>query len=354
MEVASPQCHGGSALRMALNSMCPAQRWLDAITPWLFRQRHLTYLNVGANKGFNVCAMMQRMGLADNYTNRDWRAEMDVYMHAHRMRTCRSKAETDCGKSGEGLCGVCGACRENVSPVARPKDSAFRQLDVHAIELIRENADWLRWAFARFGVRGTILHAGASNVSGSTMVRAAKFGDEGVFIGATSLVSTGADAESQLAARAQHGYSPVRLLTIDQYAREEGIRHVHLASIDAEGQDALVLEGMQSLLDAARVDVLEFEYHGFGFWKPGRRSLEGTLDWLRQRREPYRCYWQGANSCLAPASPPCWVAAFETRKHSNLVCVREGAGSPHREFVRLSDHDGQTLCGKSKVRARPV
>ena len=320
-----------------MNSMCPTQHWLDAITPWLFQHRQVTYLNVGANKGFNVCSMMQRMELADNFTNRDWRAEMDVYMRAQGMRRCRSKAETECGKSGEGLCGVCGACKEKVLTVVRPKDAPFRQLNVHAVELIRENTDWLRWAFHRFGVRGTIMHAGASNVSGSTLVRAAKFGDEGVFVGTASKVVNSSDSEAQLVEQNVGGYTPVRLLTIDQYAREEGIRHVHLASIDAEGQDALILEGMQSLLDAARVDVFEFEYHWIGFWKPGQRSLEATLAWLQRRREPFRCYWQGSNGCLAPASPPCWFAAFEIRKMSNVVCVREGAGAPHQEFVRLAD-----------------
>ena len=334
----TPRCHGSSAVRLAMISMCPKQHWLDAITPWLFHHQQVTYLNVGANKGFNVWSMMQRMHLAENYTNRDWRAEMDVYMRAQGIRTCRSKGETECGKSGEGLCGVCGACKELPPTLVRPVDATFRRLDVHAVELIRENTDWLRWAFARFGVRGSILHAGASNVSGSTMVRAAKFGDEGVFVGTASKVTTDSDADDPLAATVPaQTFSPVRILTIDQYAREEGIRHIHLASIDAEGQDALIIEGMQNLLDAARVDVLEFEYHHIGYWKKTDRSLEATLKWLQRRREPFRCYWQAANGCLAPASPPCWVAAFEIRKMSNLVCVREGAGAPHQELVRLAN-----------------
>ena len=337
--ISTPRCHGSSAVSLAMNSMCPAQNWLDTITPWLFRHRQVTYLNVGANKGFNVCGMMQRMKLADNYTNRDWRTEMDHYIHARGMRICRSKGETECGKSGVGLCGVCGACKEKAPTIERPTDAPFRQLNVHAIELIRENTDWLRWAFHRFGVRGSILHAGASNVSGTTLVRAAKFGDEGVFVGSASKVTDDSDAAGARAATEMpaSGYSPVRLLTIDQYAREEGIRHVHLASIDAEGQDALIVEGMQSLLDRGRVDVLEFEYHWIGFWKPGFRSLQATLEWLQRRRVPYRCYWQGRNGCLAPASPPCWVAAFEIRKMSNLVCVREGAGAPSHELVRMAD-----------------
>ena len=51
------------------------------------------------------------------------------------------------------------------------------------------------------------------------------------------------------------------------------------------------------------------------------RALANDSAWLQRRREPFRCYWQAANGCLAPASPPCWVAAFEIRKMSNLVSV---------------------------------
>ena len=121
----TPRCHGSSAVRLAMISMCPKQHWLDAITPWLFHHQQVTYLNVGANKGFNVWSMMQRMHLAENYTNRDWRAEMDVYMRAQGIRTCRSKGETECGKSGEGLCGVCGACKELPPTLVEIGDFAF-------------------------------------------------------------------------------------------------------------------------------------------------------------------------------------------------------------------------------------
>ena len=115
------------------------------------------------------------------------------------------------------------------------------------------------------------------------------------------------------------------------------MQHVHLASVDAEGQDALILEGMRGLLDARAVDVIEFEYHRIGFWKPGQRSLEETLAWLLRRTDPYRCYWQGAKGCLAPASPPCWEPSFEIRDMSNLVCVREGHGTPWAAFLHRSN-----------------
>ena len=338
LPVIAASCHPESkALHIAMTSQCPAQTWLDKITPWLFEQEHLVYLNVGANKGYNVCSMMQRMQLAENYTNHDWHKEMGAYMRSRHMRSCRSKADTGCAKTSEILCGVCHACRDDAFSLKKTINDRFpfRQLDIHALELLRENVEWLRWAFARFGIRASVLHAGASNATGETVVRHSKFGDEGSFIGTAAPVSVGSSAYESLRTSFQDN-APVRLISIDQYAREEGIKHIHVASVDAEGQDALILEGMRELLDAHSVDVFEFEYHFIGFWKKAR-SLEQILSWLIQHREPYRCYWQGSKGCLSPASPPCWIPAFEFRKMSNLVCVREGDGAPHQEFAALSN-----------------
>ena len=62
---------------------------------------------------------------------------------------------------------------------------------------------------------------------------------------------------------------------------------------------------MQNLLDAARVDVLEFEYHSKGLWDASaadRRSLKAALAWLTAAG--YTCFWQGDSGALAQASGP--------------------------------------------------
>ena len=50
-------------------------------------------------------------------------------------------------------------------------------------------------------------------------------------------------------------------LPLDDYIREEGLKRVHLLSVDTEGHDALVLEGLRGSLARGVIDVLEFEFN---------------------------------------------------------------------------------------------
>lgn len=60
-----------------------------------------------------------------------------------------------------------------------------------------------------------------------------------------------------------------------RYARPflKSIHHISLLSVDAEGHDALVIEGARNLFIKRRVDIVEFEYIARGFWRQVRAHL---------------------------------------------------------------------------------
>ena len=107
------------------------------------------------------------------------------------------------------------------------------------------------------------------------------------------------------------------------------MKRVHLVSIDTEGHDSLVLEGLKDSLAKGLIDVLEFEFNSqLGSWNARstqRRTLGGVLTMLESYS--YGCFWQTGLGCLAPASGMCYKPAFERVGWSNLVCARgEGTG----------------------------
>ena len=130
----------------------------------------------------------------------------------------------------------------------------------------------------------------------------------------------------------------VPCLTLDEFAdsRLRAGQAIGILSIDAEGQDALVIEGARRLLSTRRVAVLEFEFIARGFWRADRHQDQRKLAPVLRGLETfgYHCFWQGENGRLAPASGPHWCDAFQFRMRSNLVCSHMPVVL--REFERLS------------------
>ena len=72
-----------ASLEVAKRSGCPAGRWQDVIAPLLAstaKGRNLTFVNVGANKGYNVAEFLQRYshGASSTPTSVAWHAELPV------------------------------------------------------------------------------------------------------------------------------------------------------------------------------------------------------------------------------------------------------------------------------------
>jgi hypothetical protein len=97
---------------------------------------------------------------------------------------------------------------------------------------------------------------------------------------------------------------------------------IDVCTVDAEGHDPLVLEGMSAALRDKRVTLLEFEYHSKGFWSPKHResrTLQQVTAMLDQMG--YRCYLEGSPSVYLPLTQGCWRPTFERHKWSNVFCT---------------------------------
>jgi len=49
--------------------------------------------------------------------------------------------------------------------------------------------------------------------------------------------------------------------TLDHFCSEQGIHHINFVKIDAEGHDFFVIKGASGLIEAERIDCIQFEYN---------------------------------------------------------------------------------------------
>jgi FkbM family methyltransferase len=73
--------------------------------------------------------------------------------------------------------------------------------------------------------------------------------------------------------------------TLTAFVDRNGLDRIALVKCDTEGHDAFVLEGAASLLQAGRIDALQFEYNHR--WIHARRFLKDVFDLLRTTGAPY-------------------------------------------------------------------
>lgn len=305
---APPICHDSDlATWRAAHSSCPDQTWWEHAAQSIANHTgHMTYVNVGANKGYNLAAMAARYGA--QVDGRSWYAALLEHMRDRGQPFDVVKAERSRKGSGGTLCGVCRACVEGPSSFPTTRQS----LQMFAIELLPANVAWLRAAMDRFGLNVPVLQLAAGNVSGDELYVPSE-----VAVGAESIKATHGQNQSTVVS--------VKTVALDDFFRSQKIHHAHLVSIDTEGSDGAVLLGMRQHLAQGKVDALEFEYSAR--WKETNSdvTLSSTLAWLEGL--DYACWWQGEDGCLSPASTACWRQEFSAVTWGNIVCVRRGARS---------------------------
>lgn len=308
-----------------MHSECPQALWLEHVAPLLMASaaaQPYTYFSVGANKGFEVASMYQRVANA-SFDNLDWLNALGNYA----KRTAHAPVYRGCGA----VCNACGERPKHVSPPGR--------LEVHAFEMAKANANWLRTAFERFGIASTarVVEAVVSNATGFMGVE-----NRSAVVGFERFVATSLKvAAIYTAMHPGHTFGHVPVTTIDTYIAEAQLERVHHVAIDAEGFDALVIEGMRDALASGKVDILEFEYGGIAHWNPTnpeRRTLDGTLGLLDSAG--LDCFLQSNGGCLVPVSGACWKPALAaTHAWSNFVCARRAhKGGPAAALWRHAAH----------------
>ena len=290
----SAQCQ--QALALAIASNCPADTWMDRIAPLLARP-YMAFVNVGANKGYNVNAFLQRFQHGWSTSAEAWRRE---------MVKASGNNQTHHPGSFPFMCGVCAACLQ--PSLFRKIFTGSAQVEVLAVEMQPATHQALATVFATFRVPGKAVWSAASDDFGTTTTSwDLKAGTEDFGIGSWR----GKATRNVL----------VRVATVDSLVGESRLRRevIDVLSIDTEGSDALVLRGAETTLAMAR--VVEFEYHRVGAW--GNLSLWDTLSYLRLRWR-YRCYWQGDfrhSGALVPIDERC--SSNLPHFWSNVVCAKD-------------------------------
>jgi hypothetical protein len=159
----SAQCN--ASLRVARRSGCPSPRWQDEIAPILSARLAngtsgdpFCYINVGANKGYNVAETLQR------YHSRGAGPRTSAAWHKELLKGSPKGMRVKYG------CGLCNPCKQ-----PPPPKRYHVPVEVHALEMVDVNAQALRRLFGVFSVPGHAWHLAVSNFTGTAQYRAAPF-----------------------------------------------------------------------------------------------------------------------------------------------------------------------------------
>lgn len=295
MASASGTCGGTDelALHVATHSNCPNSHWHDSIRG-LLEQPRMAILNVGANKGYNLVEYVQRYSTS-NLTKGRWK-----YLLEH-------EASPPCSHQCGSQCANALRRRERL-----PKMKGIA-LSLHAFEAMPANVKMLRQLVAATGLSATVHGVAVGNLSSASLM--------------VPVLQSGSEKAAVSLAEPAGGYKVpmqrVPATSIDAFLDAQRIERAQLVSIDVEGFDGLVLQGMARALAARRVDVLEFEYSTKWQRVAGPDGLRHATD--RLLAAGYPCFWQDNRGELSEASGRCWrerSARFAPGKppFRNLVC----------------------------------
>ena len=295
---AAPLCPGTTTiagLKVAKARRCPHSAWQERSPPLIPTTPSPVLIAVGANKGYPLVDFFRRHAAVEGLDHRAWHAA---------LQQAPLQKESD-------LCGPCRDC-----DALPPKVGGGGRARAYALEVLPSNVALMRHAARHFNLSARVFHVAVAGPN-ETEYLGVDPNQAGFEVGAAML-----QRDSGWTRRTVK----VRSVTVDGFMREQEISHAHYVAVDAEGWDALVIEGMDEALEHKRVDILTFEYHGLGFWNddPAENFGQGkTLAATLRRLQAfgYACFWQGEDDTLPPASPPCWRADFEFRGWSNLVCT---------------------------------
>lgn len=150
---ARERCHPETVLHNVRQSgACQGTGWLDDVAPALLagiaEEGKFTFINAGANKGYELVQVLQRFGSA-SVTESSWHSELLSYLRALGEN---HHAGHYSAKGAANPCGVCSACREHTTTLASAR------VDATLFELNPVTAKWLQHAVARFMSLGHTQH----------------------------------------------------------------------------------------------------------------------------------------------------------------------------------------------------
>ena len=265
----------------------------------------MTYVNVGANKGYKVPAFLALWSQqpVPGYVG-GWQRHLIKYAKDNHFNFLKAYS-----------CGNCADCK--AKPPAAHNRTGGR---MHLLELASANRELLRYVLEaeRLGDRVQLHHLAASNVTHQMSVfKGIMAGDER----GAALIGGKATRFEKAAVS-----TTVPAVALDDFFRAQRLSHVYHVAVDTEGWDALVVEGMRGALSRREISLLEFEVNHRGMWNryiagSDVRTVEGTLSMLHAAG--YRCFWV-LTRALLPASGQCWIRQYAGRPAwSNMLCAHE-------------------------------
>lgn len=143
-----------------VSAACPDVPWQEALAAALPSTplRRRVFLNVGANKGYNIAAFVTTWSRQRRVSAREWHRGIMAFAREVGSKTLQHNPMV--------ACGVCFVCQR-----APPPDShhvRVEDIEVHALELLPQNVALLRGVVNRTGLGDLVrVHAvAASNASG--------------------------------------------------------------------------------------------------------------------------------------------------------------------------------------------
>jgi FkbM family methyltransferase len=215
---------------------CSTVPWAEVIADVMPRPAPVIYVNVGANKGYNVA---EHMGMWSQHgmTNQRWHENILEYARENKRGFLKAYS-----------CGNCGACK-----AAAPAPHARSGGRVHLLELTASNRALLRNLISRAGLAADVsVHdLAASNASGFITMRRTMAGDERASISHGFRSRSKADQakgkgkgkgkgkDAAAAAACASGGSEceerIEVVRLDDFAAREGLGPIYAVSIDTEG-----------------------------------------------------------------------------------------------------------------------
>lgn len=287
-----------------LGEGCPEDgRWLRALADRIPRQKPI-FVNVGANKGYGIAAFLQLFSQR-NVTGRMW------YHHIQGFAR-----KVDSGFLLRDACGPCGSCSERTKMVHARNGGV-----AHGLELTMRNRELLR-TVASYARVADLVHVHDLVGSNETRSMWRRNDTLNLYGSETGTLCRGYSRTSRCT-------QPTQAIRLDDFFDAHlgsGVAVYHVL-IDAEGWDALVLEGMRNSLLAKRVAIFSFEYTYKGYWSAPEqancRPLSTLLSWIGNAG--YQCFWQTKRH-LVPASGECLSEELHGEVGwSSLLCAHEPA-----------------------------
>jgi hypothetical protein len=216
-----------------------------------------TIVDVGANKGYTIVAILAALGVDLNVTASASHLFASLIAHARLRRNARNALSV--------LCGACGDCRDVHGPHAGDVVSAG-SVKVIGVEANPGNAHFLRDYFngAIHGANVTIITGAVSNASGNATfcTNFRSLGDE---LG--HLVSGDTPCKSYSKHRmpiVTHTLDDLLLPVLNPREGELATSVIDFLLTDTEGFDYIVAQGAKQLLSRQLVRLYLFEMWGSG------------------------------------------------------------------------------------------